>query len=106
MKSENFRHTVYFWLKEPNNQLHRKTFENSLKRFIDSSKFVQSKHLGTPANTHRGVIDASYTYCLSVSFLSKKEHDAYQEEPAHKLFLEESEMLWKKVLVYDSESIW
>jgi hypothetical protein len=106
MKSENFRHTVLFWLKEPNNKSHRNTFESSLKRFIDSSQFVQNKHLGIPADTNRGVIDSSYTYCLAVSFLNKADQDAYQNEAAHLKFIEESSGLWQKVLVYDSESIW
>ena len=106
MKTENFRHTVFFWLKEPKNKLHRNTFETSLKRFIDNSKFVQNKHIGTPAETDRAVIDSTYTYCLSVSFLNKKDHDNYQEESGHVTFIEESSSLWEKVLVYDSVCIW
>tara|TARA_R110002049_G_C9175812_1_gene562636 strand:- start:14224 stop:14544 length:321 start_codon:yes stop_codon:yes gene_type:complete len=106
MKSENFRHTVFFWLKEPNNQSHRTAFETSLTKFIECSEFVQNKHLGIPANTYRQVIDATYTYCLALSFLNKQDQDNYQVEPAHKIFIEESEALWEKVLVYDSENIW
>lgn len=105
MNKENFRHTVFFWLKEPNNKEHKASFEDSLKRFIDNSEYVQNKHLGTPANTNREVIDASYTYCLAVSFLSKEDHDKYQVEPAHLKFVEESSQLWNKVLVYDSVSV-
>ena len=105
MNKENFRHTVLFWLKEPENQTHRSAFEASLKRFIESSKYVQNKHIGVPAKTNRAVIDATYTYCLSVSFLSKEDQDKYQDEPAHLKFIEESSKLWRKVVVYDSDLI-
>lgn len=100
-----FKHTVFFWLKEPKNELHRKAFETSLKKFINNSIFIKSKHIGVPANTNRDVIDSSYTYCLSLGFNSKEDHDKYQEEAIHKLFIKESKHLWRKVLVYDSETI-
>ncbi|GAA3586032.1 Dabb family protein [Snuella lapsa] len=102
----NFRHTVFFWLKNPEDQSDRNAFEASLKKFIDSSIFVKAKHLGIPANTPRDVVDNSYTYCLVVDFLTKEDHDKYQAEPAHKLFIEESSNLWEKVQVYDSKNIW
>lgn len=105
MNKERFRHTVIFWLKEPGNQTHRSAFEASLKRFIESSEYVQNKHIGVPAKTNREVIDATYSYCLSVSFLSKEDQDKYQDEPAHLKFIEESSKLWSKVVVYDSDLI-
>ncbi len=103
--SDFFKHTVFFWLKEPNNLLHRQTFESSLKRFINNSEYIQTEHIGVPADTDRAVIDNSYTYCLSLGFSSKKNQDKYQDEPVHKVFIEESGDLWEKVLVYDSISI-
>ena len=106
MMSDFFKHTVFFWLKEPNNQSHRAAFETSLKKFIDSSEYIQSKHIGTPANTNREVIDSSYTYCLSLGFSSQEKQDKYQDEPAHKVFIEESSGLWSNVLVYDSVSVY
>ncbi len=100
-----FKHTVFFWLKEPNNSSNRGTFEASLKKFINSSEYIQTKHIGTPAGTNREVIDSSYTYCLSLGFLSKENQNKYQDEPAHEVFIEESSGLWNKVIVYDSVSI-
>ncbi|NEU06828.1 Dabb family protein [Flavihumibacter sp. R14] len=106
-KSDNkeFVHTVYFWLKNPQDQTDRLKFEKSLKTFINSSEYIKTKHLGTPAATNRDVIDRSWTYCLSLTFKSKADQDLYQAEEKHLVFIRESEMLWKKVLVYDSESI-
>ena len=100
-----FVHVVYFWLKEPTNNEIRQKFVKSLSNFIDNSAFIQSKHIGTPADTNREVIDNSYTYCLIVTFNSKEDQDKYQAEEGHIKFLEESKVLWEKVLVYDSENL-
>ena len=106
MKNGDFIHTVFFWLKNPDNKSDRQAFEKSIKKFIDNSEFIKTKHLGTPADTHRDVVDNSYTYCLMVTFASKEDHDKYQAEPVHKKFVEESSHLWEKVLIYDSVNIW
>ena len=100
-----FVHTVYFWLKNPQDLQDRANFEKSLKKFINNSKYIQTRHLGVPAATDRPVIDRSYTYCLSLTFRSKADQDSYQAEDLHLVFIKESEKLWEKVLVYDSESI-
>ncbi|MBC7743525.1 MAG: Dabb family protein [Flavobacterium sp.] len=100
-----FVHTVYFWLKHPDNQDEKAKFETSIKKFINNSIHIQTKHLGVPADTNRPVIDRSYTYCLSLTFASKADQDKYQDEVLHKIFIKESEMLWEKVIVYDSVNI-
>lgn len=100
-----FIHTVYFWLKEPDNEVSREKFVKSLSTFIDNSAFIQSKHLGTPADTNREVIDNSYTYCLVATFNSKEDQDKYQAEAGHLKFIEESKDLWEKIIVYDSENL-
>ena len=101
----NFVHAVHFWLKEPENEKIRATFETSLSNFINNSVFIKTKHLGTPASTDRPIIDTSYTYALVVTFDSKEKHDAYQIEEGHLQFIEECKDFWKKVLIYDSVSI-
>lgn len=103
MEQGNFAHVVYFWLKNPDNAEDRKAFETSLINFIESSEFIRTKHLGTPAATSRGVIDNSYTYCLLLTFDNKEMQDNYQVEEGHLKFIAESEDLWEKVIVYDSE---
>lgn len=98
----NFIHSVYFWLENPDSETDRAAFETSLKKFINNSEFITSKHIGAPASTDRGVIDNTYTYSLILTFKDKATQDKYQEEELHKTFIAESEKLWKKVLVYDS----
>jgi len=100
-----FAHTVYFWLKNPKNNEDIKAFEASLKKFINQSIYIQTKHIGRPSTTNRDVIDATYTYSLLLTFKNKEAQDNYQEEPNHKLFIDESSNLWSKVVVYDSENI-
>lgn len=102
---KNFTHVVYFWLENPNNQDDRNAFEVSLKKFLKNSKYAQTKFIGVPAETPREVVDNSYTYSLILSFPSREIQDLYQKEPAHLLFIKESEHLWKKVQVYDSIGI-
>jgi len=98
----NLVHVVFFWLKNPDNTADRDKFETSLNNFIDNSKFILSKHIGTPADTDRPVIDNTWTYSLVLGFKNKEEQAKYQDEEVHKKFIEESEELWEKVLVYDS----
>lgn len=112
MKSSNaqnvngkFVHTVFFWLKNPDSKEDQIKFETSLKKFLKSSAYIKSMHVGIPASTNRPIIDTSYSYCLNLTFNSKEDHDKYQEEEVHKVFIKESESLWKKVLIYDSENI-
>jgi len=105
MEQGNFAHTVFFWLKNPDNQNDRENFEKSIKKFINQSIFIKTKHLGVPAATNRDVIDATYTYSLLLTFENKAQQDKYQDEPAHKIFIAESSGLWNKVIVYDSENL-
>lgn len=103
--SGEFTHAVYFWLKEPTDQIKNQAFEQSLEKFVAGSADISTYHLGKPANTDRPIIDRSYTYAFIVTFDSKAEHDAYQEDPAHKLFIKESEYLWERVQIYDSVNV-
>lgn len=96
-----FVHVVFFWLKQESSE-NKKRFLKELMKFVDNMDVIKSKHVGTPANTDREVIDSSYSFCLVAVFDSKKEHDIYQEHPLHKKFIENASDLWEKVLVYDS----
>ena len=102
VKKINFRHVVYFWLNNPEDVSQRKLFLNNLKEFISNMENIQDAHIGIPADTHREVIDNSYQFCLNLGFENKAEHDIYQEHHLHKLFIDKSAHLWKRVLVYDS----
>jgi len=97
-----FVHTVYFWLKNPENIQERTAIEASLKKFMQNSKYAQTKFVGTPPKATRDIVDDSFTYSLVLTFSSAEEQEKYQKEEAHLIFIEESQDLWKKVVVYDS----
>ncbi len=101
----NFSHTVFFWLKNPDNAADRTAFETSLKKFLDNSGYAKTKFIGTPPRASRDVVDGSFTYSLILTFDSAESQQEYQDEAPHKLFIAESEKLWTKVIVYDSTSI-
>ena len=99
-------HTVFFWLKNPNNKKDRFEFEKAIKKLIRNNHLSISYHLGTPADSEqRDVVDSSYTYCYIVNFPSLEDQNKYQIDPHHLLFIEEAKHLWDKVKVYDSLSI-
>jgi hypothetical protein len=102
---KNFTHVVYFYLNNPDNPKDRTSFEISLKKFLAKSEYAKTNFIGIPAKTPRDVVDNEYTYTLILTFPSKEIQDKYQEEPAHKVFIEESSHLWNKVKVYDSVEI-
>lgn len=101
----NFAHTVYFWLTNPDVQEDRIAFETSLRKFLNTSAYAKTNYIGKPPKASRDVVDGSFTYALIVTFESAEAQQKYQDEAAHKLFIEEASHLWSKVIVYDSTGI-
>ena len=101
----NFAHTVYFWLKNPDNASDRQAFETSLRTFLDNSAYAKTQFIGKPPSASRDVVDGSFTYSLILTFESAEAQQQYQVEAPHKKFVEESSGLWTKVIVYDSQGI-
>ncbi len=99
-----FVHVVFFWLKNPDNQEDRTKFFKELTAYTNEVDVIVSKHIGTPADTNRPVIDSSYTYSLVATFNSREDQDLYQAHPAHLRFVENASSLWEKVIVYDAVS--
>lgn len=96
-----FFHIVFFWLINDSPEVEQQ-FLKELKSFIGQVEEIKKVHIGPPADTDRDVIDNTYSFNLTVTFDSKKEHDIYQEHEAHLKFIENASSLWTKVLVYDS----
>lgn len=95
-------HHVFFWLKEPKNEAHKKQL---VKALIDLLKVetIRMSHIGFPAGTEsRDVVDHSYSVSYMVMFDDQAGQDAYQVHPLHLKFVEENSHLWNKVVVYDS----
>lgn len=95
-------HHVYFWLKEPKNEAHKKQLVSALNELL-KVKTIKMSHIGFPAGTEsRDVVDHSYSVSYMVMFDDQAGQDAYQVDPIHTKFVEENSHLWSKVVVYDS----
>ncbi len=95
-------HHVYFWLKEPENEDHKKELISGLKKLL-KVKTIKMSHIGVPAGTEsRDVVDHSYSVSYMVMFDNQAGQDAYQVDPIHTKFVDDYSHLWKKVIVYDS----
>lgn len=98
-------HHVYFWLKEPKNEAHKKQLLEGLEK-LRKVKTIKMSHVGLPAGTeNRDVVDHSYSVSYMAIFDSQADQDAYQVDPIHLNFVEENEDLWSKVIVYDSTDL-
>jgi hypothetical protein len=95
-------HHVFFWLKEPKNDAHKKQLLAALNELL-KVKTIKMSHIGKPAGTEsRDVVDHSYSVSYMVMFDNQVDQDAYQVDPIHTKFVEENSHLWSKVIVYDS----
>jgi hypothetical protein len=95
-------HHVYFWLKEPDNEAHKKQLVSALNELLKVST-IKMSHICYPAGTEsRDVVDHSYSVSYMVMFDDRAGQDAYQVDPIHVKFVEENQHLWNKVVVYDS----
>lgn len=95
-------HHVYFWLREPKNDAHKKQLVKALQELL-KIKTIKLSHIGFPAGTEsRDVVDHSYSVSYMVIFDDQAGQDAYQVDPIHTKFVEENQHLWNKVVVYDS----
>jgi len=96
-------HTVFFWLKEKDNQSHQQALHEGLLE-LSKIDLIKAAYIGKPANTNRPVIDSSYSFSLTFVFDNAADQDAYQTHPDHYVFIDNCSALWEKVLVYDAES--
>ncbi|MCY1722950.1 Dabb family protein [Prolixibacteraceae bacterium Z1-6] len=100
--TETLVHHVFFWLKEPKNEAHKKQLLKGANELL-KIKTIKMSHIGFPAGTeNRDVVDHSYSVSYMVLFDSQADQDAYQVDPIHLKFVEENQHLWEKVVVYDS----
>ena len=96
------QHHVYFWLKpEHQNESGRATFEEALNGLLNIESVAGGKW-GSPANTpERPVTDKSFDYGLYLTFDSLADHDTYQVDPLHDVFVDACKDLWSQVKVMD-----
>jgi len=98
-----FVHTVFFWLKHPENRDDHTALRAGLES-LRGVKEITTAYVGTPAETRRPVIDHSYDFSLTLVFADKAAHDVYQTHPIHQEFVAECAHLWERVKIYDAVS--
>ena len=97
-----FVHSVYFWLRDDLTVEEKEEFLRGVHS-LGAIETIESIHIGKPADTHRPVIDRSYSVGLTVILKDLAAHDAYQVHPLHKAFVEQFHHCWERVLIYDHE---
>ncbi len=96
-----FVHHVFFWLKNPDSEADKAKLIEGLETLTQISN-IKMAHIGTPADTHRDVIERGYAISWLLLFDSPEEEEIYQNHPVHHKFVEDYAHLWTKVIVYDS----
>ena len=95
-------HHVYFWLSEEHqNAADRAKFEQALDSLL-KSELPSRGCWSVPAKVEiRPVSEMSWDYALSMQFASVEDHDVYQDEPNHHVFINGFKSWWAKVQVMD-----
>jgi hypothetical protein len=95
-------HHVYFWLKEEHqNEVDRAIFEQGLASLFQLD-LVAGGRWAVPAKVVvRPVIDQSWDYALTMQFETIEDHDAYQDDPDHHVFIHTFKEWWAQVQVKD-----
>lgn len=96
-----FIHHVFFYLKNPDSATDKAALIAGLQPMtqIDGVKLA---HIGNVADTHRDVVNRSYSLSWLLIFDTAAQQEAYQDDPIHKKFVQDCAHLWEKVVVYDS----
>ena len=95
-------HDVYFTLHD-GSAAARARLVAACHLYLSGYDGCVSLSVGTPApEFDRPVNDRAFDVALHVTFEDKASHDAYQEHPRHKQFIDESRPNWKQVRVFDS----
>jgi hypothetical protein len=95
-------HDVYFTLEESTPET-RQALVDACREYLTGHEGTVFFAAGTRATEmEREVNDTNFDVSLHVYFRDSAAHDAYQEHPRHKEFIEKMGDNWKSVRVFDS----
>jgi hypothetical protein len=95
-------HNVFFWLKPELTDAQRADFRRGAESLAGIGSVIEL-HVGTPAPiAPRPVVDATYSYALTVVFEDVAGHNLYQTDPLHLAFLNSFRTYWTRVQIYDA----
>ena len=95
-------HDVYFTLHDASAEAKARLVEACLEHLSGHTGCLAMSAGTCAPEFDRPVNDRAFDVALHVTFVDKASHDAYQEHPRHKRFLEASRPNWKQVRVFDS----
>lgn len=96
-------HTVIFWLRPDLDAAQREAFRRDGLESLRAIPSVGSLHIGSPAPIPpRPVVDATYSFALTILFADVEAHDAYQVHPIHRAFVDTFKSRWERVQIYDA----
>jgi hypothetical protein len=95
-------HNVYFTLHDASEAAKAKLVAACLEKLSGYEGCVYLSAGARAPELGRSVNDQGFDVALLMGFKDKAAHDAYQEHPRHKRFLDEGRPNWKDVRVFDS----
>lgn len=96
-------HNVFFTLHDPSPGA-RAALVEACRKYLPGHAGVVHFACGTRNELlERPVNDREFDVSLHMVFSSKADHDAYQEAPRHRQFVDECRANWKQVRVFDSD---
>ena len=99
------QHHVYFWLKEEfKNETDKAAFEKGMQLCVDVASVAKGGWGKQAATADRApVTDKTWDYALFCTFDSVEDHNAYQVDPQHDVFVNGCKHMWDKVTIMDVE---
>lgn len=95
-------HHVYFWLKkEFQNSDARASFEKGLQALFKIPLVAGGRWAVPAKSVERPVVDQSWDYALAMRFETVADHDAYQDDADHHVFINSFKDQWAQVQVRD-----
>lgn len=98
------QHVVFFWLDPECGTDGEARFERGLHALLKDPNISASTYGRPAASEVRGVVDASYSFGMVLSFADTDAHDRYQVSDIHKRFIADCSDLWTRVQVYDVQT--
>jgi heme-degrading monooxygenase HmoA len=96
-------HNVFFSLHDRSEAAVSKML-TACRKYLTGHRGIHFFACGTPnRELTRPVNDRDFDIALHIFFDSKEAHDAYQEAPAHELFISENKASWRQVRVFDAD---
>lgn len=99
-----FYHVGLVWLKEPDNQEHRRRLVEAAQSFVREIPEVRRLSVGPPPPSTSPYVDASFDVCFVMELRDRAALERYGRHPVHERAAREVFLpLSEKILFYDFE---